>query len=45
MRLAIGGRESDIGFEIARKKSRSHQSVKDFSYVDFQLCRFQISAM
>ena len=36
MWLAIGGRESEIGFEIARKKSRRHQSVKvsDFSYAD-----------
>ena len=36
MRLAIDGRESEIGFEIARKKSRRHPAVNvtDFSYAD-----------
>ena len=36
MRLAIDGREIKISFEIARNKSRRHQSVKvtEFSYAD-----------
>ena len=36
MRLAIDGRESEIGFEIARKKSRRYPSVNvtDFNYED-----------
>ena len=36
MRLAIDGREIEIGFEIARKKSRRHPvvNVTDFSYAD-----------
>ena len=36
MRLAIDGRESEIGFEIARKKSRRHPAVNvtDFSYAN-----------
>ena len=36
MRLAIDGRESEIGFEIERKKSRRHPAVNvtDFSYAD-----------
>ena len=36
MRLAIDGRESEIGFEIEKKKSRRHPAVNvtDFSYAD-----------